>query len=115
MVPTRGVDDFQDALLNAAPGEVLGPMGAPGNYVVIRVDVREDQGDYPLESASGSIKAAIQLRKFELALDETIRTLRDRSEIEINEEEVAALQIRGRPAEDEGGGPHAPPPGHGGP
>jgi hypothetical protein len=76
--------------------------------------VSEDQGFYPLEAVSASIENAIHLKKFERALDDTISTLRARSEIVINEDEVAALRIQGRPMEDEGGGPHAPPPGHGG-
>ena len=113
MVPTPGLDPFQDALYESRAGDVLGPMGAEGNFSVFRVSTREEQGYHPLETVRDSIRSAIYLAKFETALDDVIQTLRDRSEIEINEEVVASLRITGAQVEDTDGGPNAPPPGHG--
>jgi parvulin-like peptidyl-prolyl isomerase len=113
MVATRGVDPIQDAIYDARPGDVLGPMGAPGNFVVLRVDAREEQGYRAVEEVSGTIRSAVYMGKFEEALDEVIRKLRSRSEIRINEELLESLSITARPAQPDEQGAGAPPPAHG--
>lgn len=113
MVPMRGVDPIQDSIADARPGDVVGPMGAPGNYIVLRVDAREDQGYRTLEEVSGTIRSAIYMKKFEEALDDVVQKLRSRSEILINEEVLGSLRITGTPAEPSEEGPAAPPPAHG--
>jgi len=35
MVPTPGLDPIQQAMFEGEPGDVLGPFGAPGNFIVI--------------------------------------------------------------------------------
>jgi parvulin-like peptidyl-prolyl isomerase len=112
MVATKGVDPIQDAIFDARPGDVLGPMGAPGNFVVLRVDAREDQGYRTLEEVSGTIRSAVYMSKFEEALDGVVRTLRSRSEIRIDEERLGSLEITASPSEP-GGENAAPPPTHG--
>ena len=77
MVPERGIDPLQDGCTTAAKGDVLGPFGARGNYFVIKVDAREDQGYYTVEQASGQIRSAIYLSKFEEPLGRILQTLRE--------------------------------------
>jgi parvulin-like peptidyl-prolyl isomerase len=115
MVPSRGVDEVQDALYDAAKGTVLGPFGAEGHYSILKVNAREGQGYYSVEEASGQIRSALYLAEFQEALDRIIQTLRTNSEIEINEEIVASLRIRGEESHDQGGGGHhgGAPPAHG--
>lgn len=114
MVPSRGVDPVQDALYDARPGDVLGPIGAPGNFVVLHVDAREEQGFRALEEVSGTIRSAVYLQKFEQALDEVIQKLRSRSEIRIDEQVLDSLRITGTPAEPGESDAEAPPAAHGG-
>jgi parvulin-like peptidyl-prolyl isomerase len=111
MVPSPGVDDIQDRLLEAQTGDVLDPVGVPGNYYVLKVMAREEQGVYDLAEVSGNIRNMVFSEKFRVVLDEFITTLRSRSEIRINKEALASISISGAvddvPAAGEGGSPHA--------
>ena len=88
-------DTFSDALLNAEPGEVLEPMGVTGNWTVVRVNLREEQGPYPFDQVSGNVRTAVYQQKFQRFLGEFLDKLRSRSEIDVNEEALAELRITG--------------------
>jgi len=111
MVPTPGVDDFQDRLNESQPGDVLDPVGMPGNYYVIKVLAREDQGTYELAEVSGNIRNMIFSEKFRVVLDGFMNKLRERSEIRINEAALASMRISGdmdeAPEAEGEGGAHA--------
>ena len=92
---TPGADAFNDALLAAKPGEVLEPMGVPGNWTVVRVNLREEQGPYPYDQVSGNVRTAVYQEKFQRFLGEFLDKLRSRSEIEVNEDALADLRITG--------------------
>jgi len=99
--PRPGFDPIQDALFTAQAGDVVGPMGPPGNLVVMRVGAREDQGFLTLEEARGRIKSALFREKFEESRSALIETLRERSEIEINDAALEALTVSGSPEEED--------------
>lgn len=103
-VPSPGVDDFQDRLIASRTGDVLGPVGVPGNWNVIKVLAREDQGTYSLTEVSGNMRNMVFSEKFRKVLDEYMTKLRERSEIEINEEALASLSISGAVEEQADGG-----------
>jgi parvulin-like peptidyl-prolyl isomerase len=108
-VPARGADPLQDALFEAEPGAVLGPMGFPGNYIVTRVDAREDQGYYEYERVKSQVQSAIYTTRYRVELEDVIQTLRKRSKIEIHQDTLAKLRITGKQLEDEAsssGAPH---------
>jgi len=113
MVPTAGLDEIQDALYSSKQGDIFGPYGFEGNYNILKVNAREEQGNYDVGDVSERIRGAIYMAKFERALDETLRTLRSRSEIVINEDVLASLQIAGQPVEETGGSQHGMPPANG--
>jgi parvulin-like peptidyl-prolyl isomerase len=108
IVPQRRFSALHDALFGAEPGAVLGPMGVPGNYTVVRVNAVEDQGHYSFEEAQGRARAGVADLKYQQTIDEFIRKLRSRSEITINEAILASMRITGAQVEEE-----AAPPGHG--
>ncbi|UCF66378.1 MAG: peptidyl-prolyl cis-trans isomerase [Acidobacteriota bacterium] len=95
MVPEPGVDEFNDSLMTAQPGDVLQPLRVPGNYVVMQVTAREEQGEYSFNEVSGNIRNAMFSEAFQKKLDEVITKLRSLSEIEIDEEALTALVIGG--------------------
>jgi len=108
MVPQRGFDELQTEVFDAAPGDVIGPMGAPGNYIVMQVGAREEQGYFPFEEVAGAIRPELFRPKFEAFRQDLIRQLRSRSEIEINKDVLASLRFSGvRIEEDDGAGPGA--------
>jgi hypothetical protein len=62
---------------------------------VITILDREELGPFRYEQISGNIHEALTQEKFGVELDRFITTLRDRSEIEINRDRLAALRIEG--------------------
>jgi parvulin-like peptidyl-prolyl isomerase len=91
--PKPGQEDFNAALLEAEVGEVLEPFGELDNWVVLLVTDREEQGVYPFEQVSGNVRSMVFSRNFTAALDDLIKKLRERSEIEIREDVLASLDI----------------------
>jgi len=67
----------------------------------MRVGAREDQGFLTLEEARGRIKSALFREKFEESRSALIETLRERSEIEINDAALEALTVSGSPEEED--------------
>jgi hypothetical protein len=74
---------------------VVGPLGVPGNWTVVRVNVREQQDPYPFQQVSGNVRAALFQVKFGQVLDRFIDTLRSRSRIQIHDDVLATLRITG--------------------
>lgn len=111
-VPTRSGDPIEEALFEAQPGDVLGPSEHPEGFVIAQVLAREEQGLYEFQEISGNMRQAVFDVEFQASLHEYIQKLRSRSEIVINEDLLATLQITGAPAD---GGSHSggSPPGQG--
>ena len=99
MVGTPGLDPIQQAIFEGAPGDVLGPFGAPGNFIVMRIIARESQGFYSFEELAATAEAGVYDAKFNATLTQVIQDLRDRSEITINDGALAAMRISGEPEE----------------
>ena len=100
MVPAPNVDEFNDSLMKAKEGDVLGPFGVPGNYIVIKVDALEPQPPYPFERVEGNIRSALFRQKFAQLLDEVVHKLRSRSEIDVYDDVLASLSITGTEKDD---------------
>jgi peptidyl-prolyl cis-trans isomerase C len=108
MVPARGVDPEQDALFNAEVGDVVGPTGVPGNFVVLRVGAREEQGFLDFEQVKSTVRSMVYTEKYKIALDTLIQTLRSRSEVTIHRDVLASLKITGGPIDEDAQAPAAP-------
>jgi hypothetical protein len=89
---------------------VIGPFGAPGNFVVVQVGAREEQGHLSLEEVLDTVRAAVFRPKFAEYLDDLLEKLRGRAEIEVNTDLLASMQISGEQVEESG---DAPPAAHG--
>ncbi len=101
--------DFSERLLDADPGEVLEPAGVRGNWVVLKVMARREQGIYTYDEVSGNVRNAVVSRKTRAAVERLMDTLRERSEIEIDRELLATLRLGATVSET----PDDPPSGHG--
>lgn len=98
VTPKATGEAFEAALLEAKPGDVLGPQPAPEGFYVVRVEAREEQGIYPYDEISGNVRKAVEDQKVQQAIDAVIQKLRSRSKIEVYEDRVAALRISVAPA-----------------
>lgn len=107
-VPSPNTDAYNDRLLEAQAGDVVGPVGGPGNYMVIKVDVREEQGTYPFEDVSGNVRSILFRQRFAELLDEYLGKLRSRSEIVVHRGALESMSITGVARESS-----EPPSGHG--
>lgn len=106
MTPNPGLDEIHDQLLEAPRGTVIDPFGVPDNWQVLVVTGREEQGSYTFDEISGNIRQKVFKEKFRIVLDEFITKLRERAEIEINQDVLASLRISGSmetAGEEEGG------------
>jgi peptidyl-prolyl cis-trans isomerase C len=110
--PKRSGDPIEEALFEAQAGDVLGPAAQGENFLVVRVISREEQGIYDFQEVSGNVREAVNNREFQIALHDYIQKLRSRSEIVVNEDVLATLQITGTP-EEGGTHPMGNPPGQG--
>lgn len=104
----RAGDPLEQSLLEAEPGEVLGPTESPRGFVVVQVAAREEQGLYTFDEISGNVRQALRDQKAQLAIHEFIQIARSRSEIEVDDEVLASLSITG--AQGEAAGHDTPPP-----
>jgi len=104
MTPTRGFDELQTQVFDASPGGVIGPFGAPGNFVILQVGAREEQGHYSLEEVLETVRAAVFRPKFAEYHDDLLQRLRSRAEIEVNPEVLASLRVSGEQIEESDGG-----------
>ncbi len=104
-----GATGFGERLLAAAAGDVLDPVGVRGNYVVLKVTARQEQGIFTFDEVSGNVKNAVFSRKMRAAIERLMDTLRDRAEIEIDRELLAGVRLGGTITEK----PENEPDGHG--
>lgn len=107
IIPKAQFSALHDALFGAEAGDVLGPMGVPGNYVVVRVNTVEDQGHFTFEEGMGRARAGASNVLYQEAVDSFIQKARSRSEISIHEEVLASMRITGTEVDEEPA-----PPGH---
>ncbi len=96
LTPEVGVDEFNRELMTAQPGQVLGPFGQKEQFTVYRVIAREERGPYPLKAISGNVRTAVFRAKLMKMIDQTIRKLREHSEIQIDAQALSKLKIGGR-------------------
>ena len=95
LVPRPGVDEVNDRLMTAQPGDVLGPFGVPGNFVVLKVLARDEQGTYSFQEVSGNVRSAVLSEKFRKTLDEVVTKLRKRARVEVRRDVLASLKVSG--------------------
>ena len=95
MTPNPGLDTVHDQLLEAPTGTILEPFGAPGNWQVLMITGREEQGLYTFDEISGNIRQKVFDRKFKVVLDDFMKKLRERAEIIVHEDALAHLNISG--------------------
>lgn len=95
LVPNPGTGGGNAKYLEAEAGDVFDPEGESGNYVVVMVTSRQEQGLYSFEEVSGNARRAVRERKEREAVASLMDKLRERSEIEIDEELLATLNISG--------------------
>lgn len=107
----EGPGEDKAMLRRAKPGDVLGPFGEEGHFVVFKILARQDQGTYSMLEVSGNIREVLYSEKFTAALHESMTKLRERAEIEIDEAALESLAISGSFEADEskqgGAGAHA--------
>jgi peptidyl-prolyl cis-trans isomerase C len=107
----EGISEFQNDLADAEVGEILGPKGAGKDWRILKVGAIEDQGRYSFVEVSGNVRERVEEREFFALVDKYVERLRERSEIWVDQDAVASLQISAEPKEEEEG--HSAP-GHGG-
>jgi parvulin-like peptidyl-prolyl isomerase len=100
VVPRRNADSLEEALFEAQPGDVLGPIERGDVFLVVLVGAREEQGIYTLEEIGGNVRKTLSEQKAQQALHDFIQTLRDRSEIILHEDVLATMRITGSPVEE---------------
>jgi parvulin-like peptidyl-prolyl isomerase len=93
VLANEGLLNFRDDLLRARKGDVLGPRESPTGWVVLKVDVYEEQDHYPFEAVSGNVKARLEAQEVVKRIDEVIGKLRERSEIWIDQTALAQFEI----------------------
>ncbi len=96
-----GSSGFDDRLWQAAAGDVLDPVGVRGNFVVLKVTARQEQGIYDFDEVSGNVRSAVASIEMRAAIERLMDTLRSRSEIEIDREVLASLRLSGERTETE--------------
>ena len=72
--------------------------------MVYQVVAREERGVFRYEEVSGNMREAVFRQKFTEVLDRFIKTARSRSDIEIREDVLAALQLSGTQEAEPGAG-----------
>ncbi len=107
----EGISEFQNDLASAQVGDLFGPKGAGQDWRILQVSAVEDQGRYSFEEVSGNVRERVEEREFFALVDKYVERLRERSEIWIDQDAVALLQISTEKKEEHEG--HAAP-GHGG-
>lgn len=101
MVPSNQMDPIEIALYSADVGEVVGPFGYPGNFLVLQIGARKDQGYYSFEEAAGQIRSRLSAQKFAQGKDAMIAELTSRSEITFFEDALATIQVTGEREESD--------------
>ena len=108
---SEGISEFQSDLAGADAGDIFGPKGAGEDWRILQVSAVEDQGRYNFDEVSGNVRERVEEREFFALVDKYVERLRERSEIWIDQDAVASLQISAE-QNDKPEGHSAP--GHGG-
>jgi parvulin-like peptidyl-prolyl isomerase len=95
IVLSPGADPLHDRLLEAAAGDVVDPFAVAGEYRVVKLVAREEQGPYPFDRVSGNVRQMLFDEKARAALDGYISKLRERSEIVLFDDRIRAMSISG--------------------
>lgn len=93
VLATEGLLNFREDLLDARKGDILGPRESPNGWVLLQVDVYEEQDHYPFEAVSGNVKAKLENQEVVARIDEVIAKLRERSEIWVDQAALARFEI----------------------
>lgn len=93
VLATEGLLNFREDLLDARKGDILGPRESPNGWVLLQVDVYEEQDHYPFEAVSGNVKAKLESQEVVARIDEVIAKLRERSEIWVDQAALARFEI----------------------
>lgn len=101
VTPRASGDPVEEALFEAQPGEVIGPTARAEDFLIVKVLAREEQGIYDFQEISGNVRQRVYDLEFQRALHDYIQKLRSRSEIVLDEEALATLQITGAPEDKE--------------
>jgi parvulin-like peptidyl-prolyl isomerase len=91
----EGPGEDKAMLRRAEAGDVLGPFGSEGNFVVLAILARQEQGRYSMREVSGNIRRVLYSEEFTAALHEYVTKLRERAEIEVDEKALESLTVRG--------------------
>ena len=100
-----GRSGFEEMFQNASVGEVIGPIGAEGNFVLFEVRERRQTEGPSFEEVEESIRSELLSRTIAAAIEDLMTKLRARSEIRIDETALASLKIESEVGEtpDAGG------------
>ena len=90
-----GPDALSAALVEAAPGDVIGPLGALNDHKVYKVTAREPQGTIAFAEVARTIRAGLLGERIESARAARVGKLRDRSEILVDTELLRTLRLSG--------------------
>lgn len=93
----KEISGFREELANPNAGDLLGPKGGGQDWILIKVGAVEDQGIYPFDEVSGNVRGQLESRRLFELIDTYIRTLRERSEIWVDEEGISSLEIEVTP------------------
>lgn len=94
-VPAPNVDEFNNLLLQADEGAILGPFGNPPFVVVYKVLVEEDQGIYTFEEIEENVRTAVLMRRLYEKLDEVFTQLYALSEILVDDDALTRVVVSG--------------------
>lgn len=93
IVANEGIVNFRGELAAAKAGDVFGPKEGPQGWVVVKVDLFEPQEYYEFETVSGNVRSRLTSEKIVARIDQVVRTLRERSEIWIDEQALAEIRL----------------------
>ncbi|MEJ2084956.1 MAG: peptidyl-prolyl cis-trans isomerase [Acidobacteriota bacterium] len=103
MKANEGMTGFQQDLATAKEGDIFGPKGADVDWRIVQVSAMEDQGYYSFEEVSGNVRKRVEEREFFALIDRYVERLRERSEIWIDQEALASLQLSAEPKQESSG------------
>lgn len=93
IVANEGIVNFRGELAAAKAGDVFGPKEGPQGWVVVKVDLFEPQDYYEFETVSGNVRSRLTSEKIVARIDQVVRTLRERSEIWIDQQALAEIRL----------------------
>jgi peptidyl-prolyl cis-trans isomerase C len=93
ILATEGIVNFRTELAGAQAGDVFGPKLGPQGWVVVKVDLFEAQGYYEFDAVSGNVRSRLTNEKIVARIDQVVQTLRERSEIWIDEQALAEIRL----------------------